>query len=104
VSVENGRTGADGAVVLIATGSYPNWPAGIARDPTRLYDSDSVLEMDRIPRSLVVVGAGVIGCEYATIFRALGVQVTLVCGQERLLPSSITRSPTGSRRRSGCSA
>jgi NAD(P) transhydrogenase len=87
VSVEDGPDRVLTApVVLIATGSYPNWPAGIPRDPTRLYDSDSVLEMDRIPRSLVVVGAGVIGCEYATIFRALGVQVTLVCGQERLLP------------------
>jgi len=42
--------------------------------------------MDRVPSSLVVVGAGVIGCEYATMFRAMGVEVTLVCGQDRLLP------------------
>jgi NAD(P) transhydrogenase len=73
-------------VVLIATGSYPNWPDGVARDPERLYDSDTILRMDRIPSSLVVVGAGVIGCEYATIFRAMGVEVTLLCGQDRLLP------------------
>jgi NAD(P) transhydrogenase len=73
-------------VILIATGSYPNWPDGFARDPERLYDSDTILQMDRIPRSLAVVGAGVIGCEYATMFRALGVEVTLVCGQDRLLP------------------
>jgi NAD(P) transhydrogenase len=72
-------------VVLIASGSYPNWPEGVARDP-RLFDSDSILRMERIPRSLAVVGAGVIGCEYATIFRALGVEVTLLCGQDRLLP------------------
>jgi NAD(P) transhydrogenase len=72
--------------VLIATGSYPNWPDGVARDPERLYDSDTILQMDRIPRSLAVVGAGVIGCEYATMFRAMGVDVTLVCGQDRLLP------------------
>jgi NAD(P) transhydrogenase len=73
-------------VILIATGSYPNWPDGVPRDPARLYDSDTILEMDRIPRSLAVVGAGVIGCEYATMFRALGIEVTLVCGQDRLLP------------------
>jgi NAD(P) transhydrogenase len=72
-------------VILIATGSYPNWPEGVPRDP-RLYDSDSVLRMDAIPRSLAVVGAGVIGCEYATTFRALGVDVTLVGSTERLLP------------------
>ena len=73
-------------VILIATGSYPNWPEGVVRDPERLYDSDTVLQMDRIPSSLAVVGAGVIGCEYATMFRAMGVEVTLVCGQDRLLP------------------
>jgi NAD(P) transhydrogenase len=73
-------------VILIATGSYPNWPDGVARDPERLYDSDTILEMESLPRSLAVVGAGVIGCEYATTFRALGLDVTLVCGQDRLLP------------------
>jgi NAD(P) transhydrogenase len=73
-------------VILIATGSYPNWPEGVARDPERLYDSDSILQMDRIPSSLAVVGAGVIGCEYATMFRAMGVEVSLLCGQDRLLP------------------
>ena len=42
--------------------------------------------MDRIPKSLIVVGGGVIGCEYASIFTALGVKVALVDGRERLLP------------------
>jgi NAD(P) transhydrogenase len=73
-------------VILIATGSYPNWPDNTPQDPTRLYDSDSILDMDRIPQSLAVVGAGVIGCEYATMFRAMGIEVTLVGGQDRLLP------------------
>ncbi len=72
-------------VILIATGSYPHWPEGIPRDG-RLYDSDTILRMDRIPRSMVVVGAGVIGCEYATMFRAMGIEVTLVGGSDRLLP------------------
>jgi NAD(P) transhydrogenase len=72
-------------VILIATGTYPNWPDGVPM-AERLYDSDSILQVQRIPRTLAVVGAGVIGCEYATIFRALGVSVTLVCGADRLLP------------------
>jgi pyruvate/2-oxoglutarate dehydrogenase complex dihydrolipoamide dehydrogenase (E3) component len=55
--------------LLIATGSVPNWPEGIPRDP-RLYDSDSILRMESLPRSLVVVGSGVIGCEYGSMFRA----------------------------------
>jgi NAD(P) transhydrogenase len=72
-------------VVLIATGSYPNWPEGVPTDP-RLFDSDSILRMETIPRSLAVVGAGVIGCEYATMFRAMGVEVTLIASTDRLLP------------------
>jgi NAD(P) transhydrogenase len=86
-------TGEDGSVrritadvVLIATGSYPSWPEDVAPDPERLFDSDSILKMERLPRSMVVIGAGVIGCEYATTFRALGLGVTLVAGGERLLP------------------
>jgi NAD(P) transhydrogenase len=73
-------------VILLATGSVPSWPEGIPREPRRLYDSDSILRMDALPRSLAVVGSGVIGCEYATTFRALGIEVTLVGGPERLLP------------------
>jgi NAD(P) transhydrogenase len=72
--------------ILVATGSAPGWPEGVPRDPARLYDSDSILHMQRMPRSLAVVGGGVIACEYATMFRALGVEVTLVGGQDRLLP------------------
>jgi NAD(P) transhydrogenase len=75
-----------GDVILIATGSYPNWPDDTPRDPARLYDSDTILYMDRIPSSLAVVGAGVIGCEYATMFKAMGIKVSLVSGQDRLLP------------------
>lgn len=74
-----------GDVILIATGSRPAWPANTPRDP-RLFDSDTILQMDRIPSSLAIVGGGVIGCEYATMFRALGIAVTLVSSGERLLP------------------
>ncbi|MBI3670114.1 MAG: Si-specific NAD(P)(+) transhydrogenase [Acidobacteria bacterium] len=75
-----------GEVILIATGSRPHRPAEIPFDEKHVFDSDTILEMDRIPQSLVVVGGGVIGCEYASIFTALGVQVALVDARDRLLP------------------
>jgi NAD(P) transhydrogenase len=73
-------------IILVATGSYPHWPDDVPHAPDRLYDSDTILHMDTIPRSMAIVGSGVIGCEYATIFAALGVKVTLIGGQDRLLP------------------
>ena len=75
-----------GDVILISTGSKPNRPAEIAFDNVHVFDSDTFLQMDRIPQSLAVIGGGVIGCEYASIFMALGVKVTLVDGRDRLLP------------------
>jgi NAD(P) transhydrogenase len=85
-------SGADGVrrlrgdVILISTGSKPHRPAEIAFDDVRVFDSDTFLQMDRIPQSLAVIGGGVIGCEYASMFVALGVKVTLVDGRDRLLP------------------
>ncbi|MBI3015095.1 MAG: Si-specific NAD(P)(+) transhydrogenase [Candidatus Tectomicrobia bacterium] len=75
-----------GDVILIATGSVPHRPPSVPFDDQRVYDSDSILRMDRIPGSLAVIGGGVIGCEYASIFTALGVKVTLIDGRDRLLP------------------
>src|SRR5207245_1210857 len=95
-SFEDGHTvvvsGADGTrrlkgdVILIATGSKPHRPSEIAFDDVHTFDSDTFLQMDRIPKSLAVIGGGVIGCEYASIFIALGVDVTLVDGRDKLLP------------------
>jgi NAD(P) transhydrogenase len=73
-------------VILIATGSSPLRPADIPFDDRLVYDSDSILRMDRLPKTLAVVGGGVIGSEYASIFTALGVKVTLIDGRDRLLP------------------
>ena len=75
-----------GEVILIATGSMPYRPPEIPFDDKSIFDSDSILTMDGIPKSMIVVGGGVIGCEYASIFTALGVAVTLVDGRDRLLP------------------
>jgi len=86
VSGANGTRQLRGEVILIATGSKPHRPPEIAFDDVRIFDSDTFLRMDHIPESLAVIGGGVIGCEYASIFVALGVNVTLVDGRERLLP------------------
>lgn len=75
-----------GEIILISTGSKPNRPAEITFDDVHTFDSDTFLQMERIPKSLAVIGGGVIGCEYASIFMALGVNVTLVDGRDRLLP------------------
>jgi NAD(P) transhydrogenase len=75
-----------GQYILAATGSRPHRPADVPFDREYVYDSDSILNLKRIPSSLVVVGAGVIGSEYTTVFAALGIPVTLVDGGERLLP------------------
>lgn len=72
-------------VFLLATGSRPSRPPDIPFDGELVLDSDDVLTMGAIPRRLVVIGGGVIGCEYAGIFGALGVRVTLLNGRERLL-------------------
>jgi NAD(P) transhydrogenase len=75
-----------GEVILIATGSKPHRPPEIPFDDKSIFDSDSILRIHQIPKSMIVVGGGVIGCEYASIFTAMGVEVTLVDGRERLLP------------------
>ncbi len=87
VTAENSATRIlHGEVILIATGSKPHRPPEIPFDDKSIFDSDSILTMDRIPKSMIVVGGGVIGCEYSSIFTAMGVEVTLIDGRERLLP------------------
>lgn len=74
-----------GDIILIATGSTPMAPVGYDVDGDVIVDSDSLLTLQRIPETMVVVGGGVIGCEYACIFAALGVRVTLINSRGRLL-------------------
>ncbi len=71
--------------VVIATGTRPARPASVAFDEQRILDSDGILGMKTVPSSLVVVGAGVIGIEYASIFAALGSKVTVVEKRDRML-------------------
>jgi NAD(P) transhydrogenase len=71
--------------VVIAVGTTPTHPPGVEFDGATVLDSDGILDLDRIPASLVVVGAGVIGIEYASMFAALGTKVTVVERHGRLL-------------------
>jgi NAD(P) transhydrogenase len=71
--------------IVIATGTRPARPSTVAFDEQRILDSDGILGMKRVPASLVVVGAGVIGIEYASIFAALGTKVTVVEKRDRML-------------------
>src|ERR1700692_227997 len=64
--------------ILLATGSRPRHVAGIEVDHEHILDSDSILSLSYIPRTMVVLGSGVIDCEYASIFAALGCAVTLL--------------------------
>jgi NAD(P) transhydrogenase len=74
-----------GEKILIATGSSPVRPAEFPFEHPRVHDSDEILEIGALPKSLAVVGAGVIGAEYACTFAALGVEVHLIDGRDTLL-------------------
>jgi NAD(P) transhydrogenase len=74
-----------GEVFLVATGSKPHHPPDIPFDDEDVDDSDTILQIDRLPKTMLVVGGGVIGCEYASMFAAMHVDVTLVEGRPRLL-------------------
>ena len=73
------------ANVIIAVGSHPARPANIPFEAERVMDSDDILDMREVPRSMIIVGGGVIGCEYASIFSALGTRVVLIDGRRDLL-------------------
>lgn len=70
---------------LIATGSYPFRPKNFPFHDPRVLDSDTILTLDDIPESMLVIGGGVIGCEYACMFAALGVRVCIVEKSEKIV-------------------
>ena len=71
--------------VLLAPGTRPARPAHVPFNGQTIFDSDEVLGLNHVPRSMIVVGGGVIGLEYAIMFATLGVQVTVVDGRSQLL-------------------
>ena len=85
---ENGSTSEEtvyGAHILVAVGTAPYRPASVNFDDRHVLDSDAFIETPRLPRSLTVVGAGVIGIEYATIMSALDIPVTIIEPRETIL-------------------
>jgi len=76
-----------GRTVVLATGSYPRSLPGLAIDGERIITSEEALRLDRVPGSVIVLGGGVIGVEFASIWASLGAQVTIVEALDRLLPS-----------------
>ncbi|MFD1545159.1 Si-specific NAD(P)(+) transhydrogenase [Nonomuraea guangzhouensis] len=71
--------------IVIATGTSPARPSTVEFDDRTVIDSDAILHLDQVPETLVVVGAGVIGIEYASMFAALGTKVTVVERRDRML-------------------
>lgn len=84
--ISGGYRDVTAATIVIAVGTTATQEPHIPFDGQRIFISDDILHLDQLPRSLAVVGAGVIGLEYASIFAALGVKVTLIDKRDRLLP------------------
>jgi NAD(P) transhydrogenase len=84
IEIENG-TRFHAESFVIAVGSRPYHPDGVDFSHPRIFDSDTILELTERPKSITVYGAGVIGCEYASMFRNLEIKVNLVNTREKLL-------------------
>jgi len=83
---DNGRSRrASADKIVIATGTQPARPGSVEFDERTVIDSDGIVHLERVPRSMVVAGAGVIGIEYASMFAALGTKVTVVEQRDRML-------------------
>jgi NAD(P) transhydrogenase len=85
VTSESGTRRLTAANILIAVGSVPTPPPGTPEDGKTLMTSDGLLQLDHLPRTMAVIGGGIIGIEYASIFSALGIEVTLVDKRDRPL-------------------
>ncbi len=74
-----------GKNVLLATGSYPKTLPGLAIDGERIVTSDHAMHMDYVPKSVIVLGGGVIGCEFASVWKSFGAEVTIIEALPRLI-------------------
>ena len=72
--------------IVLASGSYPRSLPGLDIDGTRVITSDEALRLEHVPASVVVLGGGVIGCEFASVWRSFGAEVTIVEALPRLVP------------------
>ena len=83
---DGGTRTLEAPAVVLATGAAPKSLPGVAIDKTRVISSDEALRLEQLPPSVVVIGAGAVGVEFADVFAAYGVQVTIVEALPRLLP------------------
>jgi NAD(P) transhydrogenase len=93
-----------GEKILIATGSSPVRPELFPFGKGEIYDSDTILDLDRIPKTMAAIGAGVIGSEYGCTFAALGAEVHIVDGRDQLLPfldKAVSQALVGAMERTG---
>jgi dihydrolipoamide dehydrogenase len=86
VAGEAGETTYSGTHVVLASGSYPKTLPGLDIDGERILTSEHALRLDRVPASVIVLGGGVIGCEFASVWRSFGAEVTIVEALPRLVP------------------
>lgn len=87
IQKRDGNERASGKHIIIATGARPLRPSDVPFNTTSVFDSGSLLDIETLPKQMLVLGAGVIGCEYASIFAALGARVVLADGRDSLLRS-----------------
>jgi dihydrolipoamide dehydrogenase len=85
-AVQVGERTYEGRHVLLATGSYARSLPGIEIDGARVITSDHALQLDRVPSSVIILGGGVIGCEFASVWRSFGADVTIVEALPHLVP------------------
>jgi dihydrolipoamide dehydrogenase len=86
VTGEAGKQNLETKNIILATGSVPKALAGVDVDHKRIFNSDSILQIEKLPSSIIVLGAGAVGCEFASIFNHVGCKTTLVEYLPHLLP------------------
>lgn len=96
IATSDGQEEIAADAILLAPGSRERELPGLSFDHRHILDSSDALELEAYPRSLIIVGGGVVGCELACIFRAFGSDVTIVEGQDRLLPLAAVDSDVSS--------
>jgi dihydrolipoamide dehydrogenase len=74
-----------GKNIVLATGSYPKTLPGLDIDGTQIITSEQAISMDRVPASVIVLGGGVIGCEFASVWKSFGAEVTIIEGLPHLI-------------------
>jgi dihydrolipoamide dehydrogenase len=87
-----------GKNIVLATGSYPKTLPGLDIDGTQIITSEQAISMDRVPKSVIVLGGGVIGCEFASVWKSFGSEVTIIEGLPHLIALEDESSSKGLER------